>query len=54
MPYNAEWRACRKLEHIALSPSAVKQYEKIQAKFAAMLVTDIADDPSNFYDLVRL
>lgn len=52
--YGPEWRACRKLEHMALSSGAVKQYEPMQERFAAMLARDIMDDPTNFYDLVRL
>lgn len=54
MPYSPEWRACRKLEHIALGPSAVRQYEPVQEKFAAMLAKEILEDPDDFYDLVRL
>lgn len=54
MEYGHEWRACRKLEHMALSSGAVKQYEPMQERFAAMLAKEIIDDPDNFYDLVRL
>lgn len=54
MQYGAEWRACRKLEHVALGPVAVKQYLPMQARFAALLAKEIAEDPENFYDLVRL
>lgn len=53
-PYGPEWRACRKLEHIALNPVASKQYAPMQEHFAATLVSEIIDDPSNFYNLVRL
>ena len=52
--YGTEWRACRKLEHIALSPSAVKQYFPMQEQFAALLATEILDSPESFYDLTRL
>ena len=52
--YGPEWRACRKLEHMALGPGAVKQYEPMQEFFAATLAREIIDDPDNFYDLVRL
>ena len=54
MPYGSEWRACRKLEHIALSSSAVKKYEPLQERLAAMLVCEISRNQTNFYDLVRL
>ena len=52
--YGPEWRACRKLEHMALGPGTVKQYEPMQEWFAAMLAREIVDDPDNFYDLIRL
>lgn len=52
--YGPDWRACRKLEHIALSPAASKQYQPMQEKYAAMLVSEILDSPDDFYDLVRL
>ena len=54
MGYGPEWRACRKLEHMALNASVVKQYEPMQEHFAVTLAKEIIDDPDNFYDLVRL
>ncbi|KIP07594.1 hypothetical protein PHLGIDRAFT_70828 [Phlebiopsis gigantea 11061_1 CR5-6] len=54
MPYGAEWRACRKLEHIVLGPGAVRQYEPVQENFAAMLAKEIIQDPDDFYNLIRL
>ena len=54
MAYGPEWRACRRLEHMALGPGSVKQYEPMQEYFAATLAKEIIDDPDNFYDLVRL
>ena len=44
MPYGPEWRACRKLEHVALNASAVKKYEPLQERLAAMLVGEIVKD----------
>ncbi|KIP07601.1 hypothetical protein PHLGIDRAFT_70797 [Phlebiopsis gigantea 11061_1 CR5-6] len=54
MEYGAEWRASRKLEHIALGPAAMRQYEPMQEKFAATLAKDILESPDHFYDLTRL
>lgn len=54
MQYGPEWRACRKLEHMVLSPTSVRQYHPLQEKFAAMLAKEISEDPENFYDRVRL
>lgn len=54
MEYGAEWRAGRKLEHIALGPAAVHQYEPMQETFAATLAKDILETPDQFYELVRL
>lgn len=53
-PYDTEWRACRKLEHAALNPTSVKQYRTLQEKCAAMLASDIIDEPTKFYELARL
>ena len=54
MPYGPEWRACRKLEHMVLSSSAVKKYESLQERLVAMLVGEIVKNQEDFYDLVRL
>lgn len=54
MQYDAEWRACRRLEHLALSPAAVRDYQPMQERVAAQFVQELAADPDNFYDIVRL
>ncbi|EKM52333.1 uncharacterized protein PHACADRAFT_164255 [Phanerochaete carnosa HHB-10118-sp] len=54
LPYGSEWRKCRKLEHIALNATAVKQYRPMLEHFSAMLALDILGDPDNFYELTRL
>ncbi|GJE90574.1 cytochrome P450 [Phanerochaete sordida] len=54
IPYGPEWRECRRLEHLALGPAAVKDYQKVQERIAATLCQNIMDDPANFFDLVRL
>lgn len=54
MDYGAEWRASRKLEHIALGPLAIRQYESMQEKFAATLANDILETPDDFSELTRL
>lgn len=53
-PYGTDWRACRKLEHAALNPTAVRDYHPMQEQFAALLASDILANPTNFYDLTRL
>ena len=52
-PYDAEWRACRRLVNVGFGPAAVKQYRPVQEKFAAMLASEILENPANFYNLVR-
>ena len=54
MDYGAEWRACRKLEHIALGPATMRQYEPMQEKFSATLAKDILETPDEFFELIRL
>lgn len=54
MQYDTEWRACRRLEHIALNATAVKDYQPMQERVAAEFIHDLAADPENFYDIVRL
>lgn len=54
MPYGNEWRECRKLERMTLSPTAVKGYHSFQEHIAAVLASELLESPSKFYDLVRL
>ncbi|KAI0743770.1 cytochrome P450 [Daedaleopsis nitida] len=52
--YGDDWRMHRKLEHSALGPAAVKQYQPIQEDLAALLAKQMLDDPEGFVDHVRL
>ena len=54
IPYGPEWRECRRLEHLALSPARVRGYEGMQERIAAQLCGDLLDDAEKFFDLVRL
>ncbi|KAL5536470.1 hypothetical protein ACEPAF_292 [Sanghuangporus sanghuang] len=54
LPYGEEWRSHRKLAHIALSPSSVKVYHRIQENLAIMLCNDLLRTPNDFFSLVRL
>nr|BAL05172.1 cytochrome P450 [Phanerodontia chrysosporium] len=54
IPYGAEWRACRKLEHVALNQSAVKQYRPVIEHHAAQLALDILQEPDKFLTHTRL
>ena len=54
LPYGLEWRACRKLAHVALSITAVTKYHHVQEVLAALLLKDILDKPKEFFDHVRL
>ncbi|KAI0746059.1 cytochrome P450 [Earliella scabrosa] len=54
IPYGPEWRECRRLEHLALSPARVRGYEGMQERIAAQLCGDLLDGAENFFDLVRL
>lgn len=54
MPYGPEWRACRKLAHAALSPSAASKYTTVQEDVAAMLALEILSAPERFFDYVRM
>lgn len=54
LPYGPEWRASRKLAHVALSPAAVAKYHHIQEELATMLLKDFLDAPEHFFSHVRL
>lgn len=54
LPYGDEWRAHRKLAHLALSPAAVKQYHTMQEDIAAFLGKGLLDNPEDFFALVRM
>jgi cytochrome P450 len=54
LPYGPEWRACRKLAHVALSITAVAKYHHAQEALTALLLRDILDQPKRFFDHVRL
>ncbi|KAJ7127124.1 cytochrome P450 [Mycena epipterygia] len=54
LPYGNEWRAHRKLAHVALSQGAVKQYHVVQEDLAALLNKAILDKPEDFFSHVRL
>ncbi|KAJ7223154.1 cytochrome P450 [Mycena pura] len=49
LPYGNEWRAHRKLAHVALSPGAVKQYHELQEDLAALLNKAILNKPEEFF-----
>ncbi|KAJ3575314.1 hypothetical protein NP233_g1185 [Leucocoprinus birnbaumii] len=54
LPNGPEWRACRKLAHLALSPSAVTKYHHIQEELTVLLLKEILDAPGEFNSHVRL
>ncbi|KAJ6489644.1 cytochrome P450 [Mycena vitilis] len=53
LPYGNEWRAHRKLAHVALSQNAVKQYHELQEDLAALLNKAMLDRPDDFFAHVR-
>ncbi|EMD35960.1 hypothetical protein CERSUDRAFT_115908 [Gelatoporia subvermispora B] len=54
LPYGEEWRAQRKLAHMALSSTAIKQYCSMQEDIAAILAKDLLDSPDDFFASVRM
>ncbi|KAI0635410.1 cytochrome P450 [Trametes polyzona] len=54
LPYGDEWKAHRRLAHIALSPNAVRQYYTVQEDLAASLCQAIVDDPEDFCSQIKL
>jgi cytochrome P450 len=52
--YGEEWREQRKVAHIALNQSAVRQYHKLQEHLALSLCDDIIQNPAEFFSAVRL
>ncbi|EMD35959.1 hypothetical protein CERSUDRAFT_115906 [Gelatoporia subvermispora B] len=54
LPYGEEWRAHRKLAHMALSSTAIKQYHSMQEDIAATLAKDLLDSPEDFFASVRM
>lgn len=54
LAYNDEWRAQRKLAHVALGPSVVKKYHGIQEDLAILLAKQILDAPKDFFSHIRL
>ncbi|KAF5370376.1 hypothetical protein D9758_006898 [Tetrapyrgos nigripes] len=54
LPYGTEWRAHRKLAHVALNQNAVKVYHSAQEDLAVLLSKALVDKPENFFSHVRL
>ncbi|KAI0635409.1 cytochrome P450 [Trametes polyzona] len=54
MSYTDEWKAHRRLAHVALSPNAVKRYHVVQEDLAALLSQAFVDNPEDFFSQVRL
>ncbi len=54
LPNATEWRAQRKLAHVALSPTAVKDYHGVQEDLAVMLNKALLEKPEDFFAHVRL
>ncbi|KAF5350156.1 hypothetical protein D9756_009108 [Leucocoprinus leucothites] len=54
LPYGPEWRASRKLAHVALSPAAVAKYHHVQEDLTVLLLRDFLDNPQEFFSHVRL
>ncbi|KAI0919557.1 hypothetical protein AcV5_001591 [Taiwanofungus camphoratus] len=54
LPYGEEWRAHRKLAHVALSATAVKLYYTVQEDLAALLSKQLLETPADFFSHVRL
>ncbi|KAI0315767.1 cytochrome P450 [Amylostereum chailletii] len=54
MPYGPEWRACRKIQNVGLSPSAVKQYQGVQEDISALMAKEFLEKPHDFFELSRL
>lgn len=52
--YGPEWRECRRLEHLALSPTAVGGCGRMRGRMVITLCRDLLDSPDDFFDLVRL
>lgn len=52
--YGEDWRIHRKLQHSALGPAAVKQYQSVQEDLIALMAKQFLDEPDSFIDHVRL
>lgn len=52
--YGREWREHRKLAHLALSPSVVRKYHRIQEDLASVMMLDLLKTPTDFFNHVRL
>ena len=53
MSYGDEWRAQRRLAHMALSPKAVQKYQPLLEDYAARTATGLLDDPGEFYHHIK-
>ena len=54
LTYGEDWRVHRRLQHSALGPPAVKQYQIVQEDLAALMAKQFLDKPEGFIDHVRL
>lgn len=54
LPYGPEWRAHRRLAHIALSPAAVRKFHRAQEDIAALFFQGLLNTPDDFFALMRL
>ncbi|EMD36301.1 hypothetical protein CERSUDRAFT_65977 [Gelatoporia subvermispora B] len=54
LPYGPEWRAHRRLAHVALGPAQIKEYAILQEDIAASLAQAFLETPQDFFTLVRM
>lgn len=54
LSYGEEWKAHRRLAHVALSPGTVKRYHPVQEDLAALLCQALVENPKDFFGHVRL
>ncbi|KAH9846771.1 cytochrome P450, partial [Lenzites betulinus] len=54
LSYGEEWKAHRRLAHVALSAGTVKHYHSVQEDLASLLCQALVESPKDFFGHVRL
>ena len=53
MSYGDEWRAQRKLIHMALNSKAVQKYHPLVEDYASGMAVKLLNDPEDFYHHIK-
>ena len=53
MSYGDEWRAQRKLIHMALNSKAVQKYHPLVEDYASGMAVKLLNDPEQFYHHIK-